>query len=99
MFRIRWELQAQRGGHQQVFEALESAIRSGNFPLPSARVSASRFGTLYRFTIEWEVENYAALDAFNDALKTKTKELDPLWQEIHPYLETGDTATIWEAIA
>ena len=96
MLRIRWELQAHRGGHQQVFEALEKAIRSGSFPIPKARVSASRLGTLYRFTIEWEVENYAALDGFNEALKEK--KLAPLWKEIHPFLETGDTATIWEAI-
>ncbi len=96
MLRIRWELQAQRGGHEQVSEALGKAIRSGEFPFPAARVSASRFGTLYRFAIEVEVENYAALDEINEAMKSKPHAI---WQEIHPYLETGDTMEIWKVIA
>jgi len=96
MLRIRWELQAQRGGHQQVVEALEKASKKDDFPIPSPRISAIRFGQLYRICIEWEVENYAALDGYNEAMRGKRPH--PVWQEIHPYLETGDTVEIWEAV-
>ena len=96
MLRIRWELHAQRSGHRQVAEALEKACREGTFPIPSPRISAARFGTLYRIVIEWEAENYAAIDGFNESMKGQRPH--PIWQEIHPYLETGDTMQIWEAI-